>query len=90
MNIVPGVCLSVCLKEAGQADKRTGSKTGRHTDIEKGWLAGWLRATERERGQMDIWTVRQREKQTISTYGLTERRIQEETDRDIINISVYV
>ncbi len=39
---------------------------------------------------MDIWIVRQREKQTISTYGLTERRIQEETDRDAFKIYMFM
>jgi hypothetical protein len=102
VNIVPGVSLSVCLKVAGQADRQTGSKTGRHTDIQTyrhtERLVGWgphrqrerERERERERGQMDIWIVRQREKQTISTYGLTERRIQEETDRDAFKIYMFM
>ncbi len=45
-----GVCMSVCLKVAKQADRQTGGKTGRHTDIEKG------RQAEGHREREDKWT----------------------------------
>jgi hypothetical protein len=42
--------MSVCLKVAKQADRQTGGKTGRHTDIEKG------RQAEGHREREDKWT----------------------------------